>query len=391
MDNRYYLPVFKRLPVTLVRGKGSRVWDDQDNEYIDVMAGIAVNSLGHCHPRVVEAIQQQASELIHISNFFLSKPQALLSEKLAKLSGLDRVFFSNSGAEANEGAIKLARKYAHHHKRGGDIISFSGCFHGRTMATIATGKKKMQEGFEPIPGGFRQVEFNNREALRQSIDQEVAAVIIEPIQGEGGLYVAEQAVMKELREICDRQNVVLIFDEIQSGIGRTGHFFAKEHYGVQPDILTSAKALGGGMPIGAILTSEKISEAIDKGDHGTTFGGNPLATAAALAAIETIEQEDLMKQAKEKGTWLKNQIMTREPEKYGIKEVRGLGLMVGVEFDFETKDLMNKMLEKGVLSNATAENVLRFVPPLNIDYKDLEKALDIMYESVKEIRNVGRK
>jgi len=386
LDDRYYLPVFQRLPLTLTRGKGSHVWDDKGKEYIDVMAGIAVNSAGHCHPRIVEAIQHQASQLIHISNFFLSKPQALLAEKLATITGMERVFLTNSGAESNEGAIKLARKYAHQNSRGGDIISFSGCFHGRTMATIATGKKKMQTGFEPIPSGFRQIAFNNLDEIENTIDQEVAAVIVEPVQGEGGIHMADPTFIKKLRSICDRENVVLIFDEIQCGMGRTGHFFAKDHYGIQPDILTSAKALGGGMPVGAIITNKKIADVMEKGDHGTTFGGNPLAASAALAAIEVIEKEGLMDQAREKGEWMKHYIKNHQPEEYGIQEVRGLGLMIGVEFDFETKPLMQEMLKRGVLSNATAENVLRFVPPLNIDYRDLEKALEIMYESVKAIR-----
>ena len=387
LDHQYYLPVFKRLPLTLVRGRGSRVWDDRGNEYIDVMAGIAVNSAGHCHPHIVEAIQKQAAELIHISNFFISKPQIVLAEKLAQRSGLDRVFFANSGAESNEGAIKIARKYAHHHKRGGDIISFTGSFHGRTMATIATGKKKMQEGFEPIPKGFRQVEFNNLEALRSAIDPDVAAIMIEPVQGEGGIHLADASFMKALREICDEKNIVLIFDEIQCGMGRTGYFFAKEYFGVEPDILTAAKALGGGVPIGAILTNEKVAGTLEAGDHGTTFGGNPLVTAAALATIEVIDQEDLMAKAHEKGAWLKQQIQQNKPEQYGIREVRGLGLMIGIEFKFETKPLMQKMMEKGVLANATAENVLRLVPPLNIPYPDLERTLDVMYESIKEIRS----
>ena len=386
LDRRYYLPVFKRLPLTLVRGRGSRVWDDQGNEYIDVMAGIAVNSVGHCHPHVVEAIQKQASELIHISNFFISKPQMLLAEKLVQRSGMDRVFFTNSGAESNEGAIKIARKYAHAHKRGGDIISFTGSFHGRTMATIATGKKKMQEGFEPIPEGFRQIEFNNLEALQKAIDQDTAAIIVEPLQGEGGIHMAGRSFIQSLREICDDNNMVLIFDEIQCGMGRTGHFFAGEYYGVQPDILTAAKALGGGVPIGAILTNQKVAETLDPGDHGTTFGGNPLVTAAALATIEVIEKENLLQQAGEKGEWLQQNIRQRDTGRFGIREVRGMGLMVGIEFEFETKPLMLKMLEKGVLANATAENVLRLVPPLNIPYEDLEKTLEVLFESIQEIQ-----
>ncbi|MBS3775236.1 MAG: aspartate aminotransferase family protein [Bacteroidales bacterium] len=384
LDQRYYLPTFNRFPVTLIKGKGSRVWDDNGKEYIDAMAGIAVNSAGHCHPHIVKAIQSQAEDLIHISNFYLSKPQALLSEKLAAISGLDRVFFANSGAEANEGAVKLARKYAHTHNRGGTVISFSGCFHGRTLATIAMGKEKMQEGFEPIPEGFRMIPFNDIEAVKEAVNSDVAAIIIEPVQGEGGIHIADKTFMKQLREICDQENIVLIFDEIQCGMARTGKFFAKEHFGVQPDILTSAKSLGSGVPISAIITNEKVSGVIGFGDHGTTFGGNPLATAAALAAIEVTEDEELAKQAAEKGEWMKNQILNNQPKKYGIREVRGLGLMIGIEFEFETKPIVTRMLDKGVLANATADNVLRFVPPLNITYNELNTVLDVMYQSLKE-------
>ena len=384
LDQKYYLPTFNRFPITLIKGKGSRVWDDQGNEYIDAMAGIAVNSVGHCHPHVVEAIQRQAEDLIHISNFYLSKPQALLAEKLAAISGLNRVFFANSGAEANEGAIKLARKYAHKQNRGGTVIGFSGCFHGRTLATIAMGKKKMQEGFEPIPQGFDMIPFNDTKAIKEAVNEEVAAFIIEPVQGEGGIHIADKPFMRELKDICNKENILLIFDEIQCGMGRTGKYFAKEHYGVQPDILTSAKALGSGMPISAIITNQKVSDVIGFGDHGTTFGGNPLATAAALAAVEVIEDEELIKQAAEKGEWMRSQILENNPKTYGIKEVRGLGLMIGIELEFEAKPIVSKMLEKGVLANATAENVLRFVPPLNITYNELKTVLDVMYQSLEE-------
>jgi acetylornithine/N-succinyldiaminopimelate aminotransferase len=385
MDSQYYLPVFKRFPVTLVKGRGSRVWDEKGNEYIDVMAGIAVNSIGHCHPELVKEITQQAESLIHISNFYLSKPQALLSKKLAEISGLSRVFLANSGAEANEGAIKIARKYAQAYKRGGHILSFSGCFHGRTLATIATGKKEMQKGFDPIPEGFKQLEFNNLEKVYNSISNKIAAIIVEPIQGEGGINIADKEFLQGLRKKCDEENILLIFDEIQCGLGRTGKYFAKDLFDVQPDILTSAKALGGGVPISAIITSEAVSKIIEPGDHGTTFGGNPLATAAALKTLEIIEKENLIQQAAEKGEWLKNKIKQNNPKKYKVREVRGAGLMIGIEFEFETKPLVNKMMENGVLANATAGNVLRFVPALNISYQDLEKVLEIMYKSIKEM------
>ncbi len=385
LDTKYYLQTFKRFPLTLSRGSGAHVWDVEGNEYIDMMGGIAVNGVGHCHPKVVRAIQQQAEKLIHISNFYLSEPQVALSAKLIQLSVLDRVFFANSGAESVEGALKIARKYAHSKGKGGDILSFENSFHGRTLATIATGKKQMQKGFGPMPEGFTQVPFNDIDAVRKAAGKNTAAIIIEPIQGEGGINVAGKDFMKDLRAFCSEQDIVLIFDEIQCGMGRTGRMFAKEHYGVEPDIITLAKALGGGVPIGAVLSNEKVSSAIEFGDHGTTYGGNPLVCAASLATIEVMEEENLLQQATEKGEWIRMQI--EEMNHKAVKEIRGMGLMIGVEFDFETKTLVQKMMEKGVLANATAANVLRLVPPLNIPYEDLEKVMDVLKTSLDELNH----
>lgn len=386
IDKKHYLPTFKRFPLTIEKGKGSYVWDSHGKKYIDAFAGIAVTSLGHNHPKVVQAIKSQAEKLIHVSNFFLTPPQAKLTKKLCNLSGLQRAFFANSGAEANEGAIKIARKYAHSKNRGGEIISFEGCFHGRTMATIAMGKKGMQDGFEPIPNGFTMVPFNDLKTLKTKISNETAAIIVEPIQGEGGIHPAKKAFLTGLRDLCDQHDIVLIFDEIQCGMGRTGYFFAKDYFEIQPDILTSAKALGSGVPVSAILTNEKTSAAMEPGDHGTTFGGNALATATALATIEAMEEEDLLNLTREKGNWFMTKIEEMEPASIGIKEIRGLGLMIGIEFDMETKPLVEKMMEKGVLANTTAGNVLRIVPPLNISYEDLEHVIEIIFESAKEIR-----
>jgi acetylornithine/N-succinyldiaminopimelate aminotransferase len=383
IDEQHFLPCIKRFPITLAKGRGSHVWDIEGNEYIDALAGIAVNNAGHCHPRIVKTIQEQAARLIHISNYYLSEPQAMLEKKLTDLSGLNRVFFTNSGAESVEGAIKIARKYAHKMGRGGTIISFDNCFHGRTLGTIATGKKSMQSGFEPIPDGFKHVAFNDLEAVKAAADQDTAAILIEPVQGEGGINVADKQFMQELRRFCDDQNIVLIFDEIQCGLGRTGKFLAKEHFGVQPDIIALAKALGGGFPIGAILSNEIISSAIAYGDHGTTFGGNPLACASALTVLEIIQDENLVHQSEEKGNWLMEKL--KKLNDPSIKEIRGMGLMIGVEFDFETKPLVEEMMKNGVLANATAGNVLRLVPPLNIGYNDLEIILHVMKKSIKAI------
>jgi acetylornithine/N-succinyldiaminopimelate aminotransferase len=383
IDKKHYLQTFKRYPQVFERGKGVYLWDKEGKKYLDALAGIAVNILGHNHPALVKAIKAQAEMLIHISNFYLSEPQAMLTQKLSQLSGLQRVFLSNSGAESNEGALKIARKYAHSVGRGGTVISFEGSFHGRTLATIATGKKKMQQGFDPIPQGFKQVAFNDMEAVKDAADKDTGAIIIEPVQGEGGINPADPTFMKELREFCTQEKIVLIFDEIQCGICRTGKFFAKEHYNVQPDIMTLAKALGGGVPIGAVLADEKIAQAMDYGDHGTTFGGNPLASAASLAVLETAQKEDLSKQAEEKGKWFTEKIKALKLP--SIKKIRGKGLMIGIEFDFETKPLVLEMLDRGVLANATADNVLRIVPPLIIDYPELEEIIEVIKESVNNL------
>ena len=385
LDNRHYLNAFKRFPVVFENANGAHVWDVEGNRYTDMLAGIAVSNIGHCHPKVIEAIRQQAGRLLHISNFYLNVPQAKLSEKLTTLSGLERVFFTSSGAESVEGAIKIARKYAHSIGRGGEVISFENCFHGRTLGTIAAGKKSMQDGFEPIPMGFRQVPFNDFNAVRSAVTKETAAIIIEPVQGEGGIHITEKPFMKNLRELCNKEKIVLIFDEVQCGMGRTGKMFAKEHFDVQPDIMTLAKALGGGLPLGAVLSGEKVSEAIQPGDHGTTFGGNPVVCAASLAAISVLEQEELLKQATEKGEWIMDRLdKLNEPS---IRDIRGMGLMIGVEFDFETKPLVSEMFQNGVLANATANNVLRLVPPLNISYEDLEQVIEVIKKSLKTIND----
>lgn len=383
IDQRYYLPTFRRFPLALVRGQGSRVWDADGRSYIDLLAGIAVNNVGHCHPAVVSAIQGQAMKLTHVSNFFVNGPQAELSERLVHLSGLERVFFTNSGAESLEGAFKLARKYAHSRGRGGEILSFEGSFHGRTLATIASGKRKYQEGFEPIPAGFRQVAFNDIAAVEAAVSRDTAAVVIEPIQGEGGINVADGSFLRALRALCDREDLVLIFDEVQTGVGRTGHWFAKDHYGVQPDIMTLAKGLGGGVPIGAIMSNARVSAAIDFGDHGTTFGGNPLVCAASLAVLRVIEDENLLEAAREKGEWLRAQFAGMTDR--GIREVRGLGLMVGVEFEAEAKPLVMDLLDRGVIANVTAERVLRLVPPLNISRDDLREAMSHIDRSLEKL------
>ncbi|HKJ80921.1 MAG TPA: aspartate aminotransferase family protein [Ignavibacteriaceae bacterium] len=387
LDHKYYVPTYKRFPITLVRGENARVWDDTGKEYVDALAGIAVNCLGHNNPALVNAISEQAKRMLHISNYFLSESQALLSKKLVEITKMDKVFFGNSGAEAVEGAIKFARKYAHNSKgKGGEIISFTGCFHGRTLATVVTGKDSQKKGFEPLPQGYKKAEFNNIESVRNLVDNNTAAIIIEPVQGEGGINIADKIFLKELRELCNKEEIVLIFDEVQCGVGRTGYWYAKDYFEIEPDILTSAKALGGGMPIGAVICKEKISSSINPGDHGTTFGGNPLACSAALATINEIEKNNLIEEAQKKGNWFKKKFEEKNNGNFGIKEIRGLGLMIGIELEFMTKPVVEKMLELGVIANATADKVIRIVPPLTIPYDDLEKVIEIMFDSISKVK-----
>jgi acetylornithine/N-succinyldiaminopimelate aminotransferase len=381
MDQRYYLPTFKRYPIALARGQGSTVWDVEGNAYIDALAGIAVSNVGHSHPTVVAAIQRQAENLVHISNFYVSVPQMQLAERLVQLSGLARVFFCNSGAEALEGAFKIARRYAHSLGRGGTIFALKGAFHGRTLATIATGKPAMQQGFGPMPQGFQVLPFNDLSAIEAAYSEDMAAIVVEPIQGEGGVRPADAEFLRALRAFCDAHQVALIFDEVQTGVGRTGKWFAKDHAGVQPDIMTLAKGLGSGVPIGAILANEAISGAIQWGDHGTTFGGNPLACAAALATLEVIEEENLLQVATTEGQWLREQVKAWEHPL--VHEVRGAGLMVGIELTHSAKPIVLDLLHQGILANATAEKVIRLVPPLNTPRETLQTVMTALYTALQ--------
>ncbi len=387
IDQKHYLPTFKRYPIALEKGLGSRVWDVEGNEYIDALAGIAVTNIGHAHPKLVNAIANQAVQLIHISNFYVSIPQMELVKKLADLSGLERVFLGNSGAEAAEGAIKIARKYGHKNGRGGKILNMKNAFHGRTLATVAaTGKKAMMQGFDPIPTGFQHIPFNDFEALKEAVTEDVGGIMMEVVQGEGGIIPAETSYLRKVREFCDQHKIALIFDEIQTGIGRTGKMFAHEHYGVHPDIMTLAKGLAGGVPIGAVLAKEHVAQAIDWGDHGTTFGGNPLACQAALTVIDVVEKEGLLAEASANGQWLRSAIEDKKAEFPEIEEVRGYGLMIGIQVAVDPKPVVFEMMKKRVLANATAGNVIRLVPPLNIPKEDLQKVMDVMFDCIESQR-----
>jgi len=381
LDKKYFMPVFSRYQLVLSHGEGPYVFDTDGKKYIDFLAGIAVNVLGHGHPALLNAVCEQAGRLIHCSNLYYTEPQVQLIKKLAELSGMDKVFIANSGAEANEGAMKLARKYGKMISQDKfEIVTAEHSFHGRTLATLtATGQPKYQEGYEPLPGGFRYVAFNDKAALKAVVSAKTCAVMIEPVQGEGGIHVPLDGYLQYARELCDQYGALLIFDEIQSGMGRTGSFLACQGYGVKPDIITLAKGLAGGVPIGAFLATEKAAAAFAPGDHGSTFGGNPLACAAALAVLQTLERENLMKNAEVIGEYLIKKLQTLQ-QKYPalIKTVRGKGLMVGAELTRPGREVVDLCMAQGAIINCTAGNVLRFVPPLNIGRNHVDEVVAIV-------------
>lgn len=382
-DKKDYLPVFNRYKIVLERGEGVYVYDASGKKYLDFLGGIAVNVLGHGYKPLVEAISNQAAKMIHCSNLYYTKAQADAASKLVKLSGLDRAFFCNSGAEANEGAIKIARKYAHSIANDKEeIITAWESFHGRTIATLtATGQPKYQEGFGPLPHGFSYVNYNDISELENKISDKTAAVMLETIQGEGGVYPPKNNYLKKVRKLCDKFGALLILDEIQAGIGRSGKFFAYEKYDIKPDIVTLAKGLAGGVPIGAFIVSEKVANAFHAGDHGTTFGGNPLACAAANVVLDTVPKESFLKNVEEVGKYFKEKLLKLQ-EKYPaiIKEVRGEGLILGAELNFEGRDIVNEALNKGAIINCTAGKVLRFIPPLIIGKTHVDEVISIVDE-----------
>jgi len=386
--DRVHFPMYTRYPITLVEGRGSRVRDAEGREYVDALGGIAVNALGHCHPEVVAALADQARKLIHVTNLYYIAPQADLAERLTAATGMDRVFFTNSGTEAVEGALKLARRHAGREGRGPGIVSFEGCFHGRSMGSLSTHSEKQRGPFMPLVPEFQQIPFDDPGALDAAVNEDTAAVILEPVQGEGGIRVAPDDFLRSVRRICDERGALLVLDEIQCGMGRTGRLCAFEHAGIVPDVLVLAKALGGGVPIGAVLAREDVASAFEPGDHGTTFGGNPLACAAADAALRVIQEERLPERAASVGERLMGRLREAARDHWSIREVRGRGLMVGVELAFEGKDLVTEMMRRGVLANCTAATVIRLVPPLNIPESDLDiivqTFLDVLTEFEKE-------
>ncbi|MBS1261932.1 MAG: Acetylornithine aminotransferase [Calditrichaeota bacterium] len=380
LERKHHLQLYKRYPITIVKGSGARVLDDRGREYIDALAGIGVNSVGHCHPDVVEAIRRQAGLLMHSSNLYYTEPQSRLAKRLTEAAGMERVFFTNSGTEAVEGAFKLARKHAKDHGRSGSIISLDGCFHGRSMGALSTHSEKQRAPFEPLLPGFARAPFDDTDALAAAVDDNTVAVILEAVQGEGGIRPLSDDYLRAARRLCDEHGALLIADEIQCGIGRTGRFYAYEHAGIEPDIVTTAKALGGGMPIGAVLVRGEAADTFAPGDHGTTFGGNPVACAAADAAVRIVVEQDLPARAAELGAHLFERLRGAMDQHSAIREVRGRGLMAGVELAFEGKQLVLDLLERGVLANCTQDTVIRFLPPLVISREDLDRALDVFLD-----------
>ena len=380
LAEKYMMNTVKRIPLTLVRGKGAQVWDDKGKEYLDFVGGWAVDSIGHSHPALVEALAEQARTLIQTSNQFYTIPQIQLVELLVQNSCLDKVFLCNSGAEANEGAVKLARRYGQIHRNGAyEVITTWNSFHGRTLAmTAATGQLKFHKPYPPLPVGFVNVDYNDIEAIKKVTTDNTCAVMVEPVQGEGGVNLPDENYLTKVREWCDQNNILLILDEIQTGIGRTGTLFAYEHYGVEPDIMTLAKGLGSGVPVGAILAKERVS-VFKPSEHGSTFGGNPLCCAAAYAVVKYIIDNDISGNVRLVGQYLIDSLRDLKNKHQFITDVRGLGLLIAIEFEKDiAESVLITCLEEGLLVNQLKPNTLRFIPPLIIDKKDVDKALGIM-------------
>ncbi len=382
-SKKYLMNTYGRHPVVFVRGRGTKLFDSDGREYTDFLAGISVNNLGHCHPKVVVAIQKQAQKLIHVSNLFHIEPQVKLAKLLCAHSFADRVFFCNSGAEANEAALKLARKYSRAHM-GDDkygIITATGSFHGRTMGAVtATGQEKYRKGFDPLVPGFSYVPFGDVGALEAAINENTCAVLLEPIQAEGGVRMPPEGYFREVRALLDEKGLLLILDEVQTGVGRTGRLFAYEHFGIEPDIMTLAKALGGGTAIGATLATEKVAGAFSPGDHASTFGGNPLACAAALASVETILEDGwIISQTQRLGEYMKKALLGLAAKHGVVREVRGMGLLLGMELEAGAPELVKELLEEGYVTSLAGPDVLRLVPPLTITEDEIDGLVETLH------------
>jgi len=389
-SGQYIMNTYNRFPIVLRKGRGMKVWGSDGKEYLDFVGGIAVNCLGHCHPKVVVAIQKQAQRLIHVSNYYHIEPQIKLAKLLVENSFADKVFFCNSGAEANEAAIKLARRYFREQVGANkfEVITALNSFHGRTIATLsATGQAKIKAGFEPLAPGFKHVEFNDIDALDRAITKETCAVLIEPIQGEGGVKIPDPDYLRDLRELCNRHGILLILDEVQTGIGRTGKLFAYEHFGIEPDIITLAKGLGGGVPIGAMLATDKVAAGFQPGTHASTFGGNPLVCAAAAVTMEVLLEDGfILDQCRRMGKYLKKRLEEMKKEFPSvIAEVRGMGLLIGMELTRDGMPIVKACMDRGLLINCTAGNILRFMPPLIVTEKEIDHLIDVLELTIDHI------
>jgi len=373
---KYVMNTYKRLPKVFVKGEGSYVWDSEGNKYLDFVAGIAVNSLGHCPKVVSDALKEQSEKLIHCSNLYWIEPQIKLAKVLVDNSCCDKAFFCNSGTEANEAAIKLARKWGNGRY---EIISMEQSFHGRTMGALtATGQEKYRKAFTPLPEGFKYVPFNDLAALADAITEKTCAVMLETIQGEGGVNVPSVEYLQGVEALCRKNNVLLIIDEVQTGLGRTGKAFGYQNFGLSPDIITLAKALGGGVPIGAMLAKDEVAEAFVPGDHAATFGGNPLATAAGLAATSVLLNPEFLEAVVKKGQYFQEKLSQLQKEYHQITKVKGMGLMIGCDVAVDAQPIVEKCLENGVLINAVGNSVLRFVPPLTVSEEEIDQVIEVL-------------
>ncbi len=383
LTHKYVANTYGRFPITLVRGKGIKVWDRAGREYLDFVTGLAVNSLGHCHPSVVSAIQKQAGQLLHVSNLYHIEPQARLAQALTKVSFADKVFFCNSGTEANEGAIKLARRYSFDqgYKNRYEIITMENSFHGRTYGGLsATAQTKFHNGFQPLLPGFKYVPFNDIKAVEKAVTSKTCAVLLEPVQGEGGVYPANKNYLKALKKLCQQKDLLLIFDEVQTGFGRTGKLFAYEHYEVKPDIITWAKALGGGMAIGAMGGSKQVMKSLVPGTHAATFGGNPLACSAALASLQVLNRKGFLEKSCAVGNYFESKLKELAQSQNAVNSVRGTGLMLALELNVPATSLVTDCMKKGFLINCVQQNTLRFLPPLTVSKKDINGLLKVLKE-----------
>lgn len=389
---KYLMPTYARFPVAMVRGEGWKLMDADGREYIDFVSGIAVCNLGHCPPVVVEAVRRQVGQLIHVSNLFHIPPQVELAKLICQNCFGDKVFFCNSGAEANEAAVKLARKWA---KDRGEpqryrIITMENSFHGRTLATVAaTGQKKFHKGFEPLPNMFDYVPFNDLEAAKNAVNSETCAIMVEPIQGEGGVVVPGDGYLAGLRELCDKEGILLIFDEVQVGIGRTGRLFAHQNYGVEPHMMTLAKALAGGIPIGALVARDDVAQSFSAGTHASTFGGNYIATSAGIAVMKALLESDILKNCREVGSYFSARLRELKQRYEFIKDVRGMGLIIGMELTIPCSDIVKDCMKRGYLVNCTSDKVLRFLPPLNIARGVVDGMIGALKDIFDELKSGG--